>query len=142
IGPVDRIRPGLTMSPASPHDARNDSPRHANGWKRQMAAHDRWLITGAGGQLGSVILRALAQTKAVVLGVSSPAGPAPKEAPSVRCDLTAFDALVRVVRAHRPTHIVHTAAITHTQHAFDNPDRARLINSETTSRLVELSQKC
>jgi dTDP-4-dehydrorhamnose reductase len=103
------------------------------------ASHERWLITGAGGQLGSVLLRELVRQNAVAVGLLSPSGPVPHEGTVVRCDITDRPSLARLVRANRPTHIVHAAAVTRIQEAYDQPGLAWRINVEVTRELVTLS---
>jgi dTDP-4-dehydrorhamnose reductase len=101
--------------------------------------HERWLITGAGGQFGSVLVRELVRGGVLALGIISPHGPAPFEGTVVRCDLKDHDAVARLVRANRPTHVVHAAAITHIEQAHDDPELARLTNVDATERLVEMA---
>jgi len=57
----------------------------------------------------------------------------------VRCDITDRDKLARLVRANRPTHIIHAAAVTQIQAAYEQPELARLINVEATRLMVELA---
>lgn len=103
--------------------------------------NQRWLITGAGGQLGSVLLRTLTRSGHPATGLISPTGPAPLVGMTIRCDLTDRDNLSNVVRALQPTHIVHAAAVTNVQTAFENPDVARSVNVAATAHLVELASQ-
>ncbi len=99
--------------------------------------NQRWLITGAGGQLGSVLLRTLARSGAQATGLISPTGPAPLVGMTLRIDLTQADAVAQIIRSLQPTHVIHAAAMTNVQSAFDDPKKARAINVTATANLVE-----
>lgn len=101
----------------------------------------RWLISGAGGQLGSVLLRTLTRSGAQATGLIYPTGPAPLVGMTIRCDLTDRDNLSNVVSALQPTHIIHAAAVTNVQTAFENPGVARNVNVTATAHLVELASQ-
>ena len=100
---------------------------------------NRWLVTGAGGQFGSVLLRELVDRDPSALGLISPSGPAPFVGETVRVDLTDRDALAEVVRGARPAVIIHAAALTNVSAAFEDPALATQMNVDTTVRLAELA---
>ncbi|HPF38024.1 MAG TPA: SDR family oxidoreductase [Phycisphaerae bacterium] len=100
-----------------------------------------WLITGAGGQLGSVLLRLLAKRGAAAVGAVSERGPRPEIGEVISIDLTKTTKLVDLVRRLRPQFILHTAAVTNVNDAFRDPDHARLINFEVTERLKDLAEE-
>ncbi|MCB9858733.1 MAG: SDR family oxidoreductase [Phycisphaerales bacterium] len=98
-----------------------------------------WLVTGAGGQLGSVLLRLLARRGAAAVGTVTDKGPRPDVGESIPIDLTDRRALEPLVRRLRPQFIIHTAAITNVNDAYRHPDRARLVNCETSCLINELA---
>ncbi|MCA9256778.1 MAG: SDR family oxidoreductase [Phycisphaerales bacterium] len=100
-----------------------------------------WLITGAGGQLGSVLLRLLAKRGAAAVGAVSEHGPRPETGEVISIDLTKQSKLVELVRRLRPQFILHTAAVTNVNDAFRDPDHARLVNFEVTERIKALAEE-
>src|SRR5690606_24525513 len=96
-------------------------------------------ITGAGGQLGSVLLRALTRRGASAVGTVSPKGPRPREGEAIPVDLARSDSLTDLYRRVRPRLIVHAAAVTSVQEAYRDPDRARRTNVVATRQLNELA---
>lgn len=100
-----------------------------------------WLITGAGGQLGSVLLRKLTRDGEAAMGTISTGGPAPIVGRAERIDLTDFEALGRFVRTVNPRFIVHAAAVTSVDAAWQAPEGARRINVGVTAELGELSRE-
>jgi dTDP-4-dehydrorhamnose reductase len=101
----------------------------------------RWLITGAGGQFGSVLLRRLARSGSDAVGLVSKHGPRPTVGASIALDLLDAAAMTKAVDRVRPTCIVHAAAVTSMAEAFANPQRAQQVNVEVTRRLAELASK-
>lgn len=99
----------------------------------------KWLITGAGGQLGSVLMRLLAQRGLETIGLTSVDGPQPDGASCIRGDLTDATALREIIRSHRPAVIIHAAAVTSIQVAHENPDLTQRVNVDATRTLVELA---
>jgi dTDP-4-dehydrorhamnose reductase len=100
---------------------------------------ERWLVTGAGGQLGSVLLGRLVGSGRAALGLASLGGPLPHRGECRRADITDSDALAAVVREAKPAIIVHCAAVIDVNAAFHSPDLARRTNVEATARLTELA---
>lgn len=99
----------------------------------------KWLITGAGGQLGSVLMRVLAHRDLETIGLTSVEGPQPDVASCIRGDLTDATDLREIVRSHRPAVIVHAAAVTSIQAAYEKPDVTQRVNVDATRTLVELA---
>lgn len=102
---------------------------------------EKWLITGSGGQLGSVLMRHLAQRDAETIGLTSVVGPQPERARCVRADLTDATLLCEIIRSHRPAVIVHAAAVTSIQVAYEKPDVTQRVNVDATRTLVELASE-
>lgn len=100
---------------------------------------ERWLITGAGGQLGSVLLAKLDGCGVSAIGVVSPNGARPVLGAVRPCDLLDLDGAAALVRATRPTHIVHAAAMTAVAACFADPARAEAVNVGVTRQWVELA---
>lgn len=101
-----------------------------------------WLITGAGGQLGSVILRRLTRrAAAAAVGTVSERGPRPEAGGGVAIDLMNADKVEALVRRLRPRFVIHTAAVTNVADAYRDPEHARRVNFELTRRLCGLSQE-
>jgi dTDP-4-dehydrorhamnose reductase len=99
-----------------------------------------WLITGAGGQLGSVLLRELVKRGTAALGVVSPTGPAPQHGAYQRLDLTDLGAVRAFVAHVRPHAVLHAAAVSRVAEAHAHPERARQVNAFVTRELVELCE--
>ncbi|MEY4575726.1 MAG: dTDP-4-dehydrorhamnose reductase [Pseudomonadota bacterium] len=97
------------------------------------------LVTGAGGALGSVLMRVLCEEHKNVYGLVSPHGPAPDVGKVLRVDLTEPSQWVDRVFALAPRTIVHLAAVSKPAAAFQNPDLARAVNVDATELLAELS---
>jgi len=98
----------------------------------------KWLLTGAGGQFGSVLMRELVRSGESVVGLISPRGPSPDHGEFVRCDLGELDALAEVLRGRRPAYVAHAGAVTRIQAAHGDPALARRVNVEATARLCEV----
>lgn len=100
----------------------------------------RVLVTGADGFVGShVVSELLAQSHSVVAGGRGPAANGPlvpddpdgsELPPRVPCDVTSAGEIERVFSDHRPTHVVHAAAIT--------PDRRT--ETEESRRVLETNE--
>lgn len=100
-----------------------------------------WLITGAGGQLGSVLLRLLTRRGAAAVGTISDRGLRPEVGESLPIDLTNLENLGAMLRRLRPRFIIHTAAVSSIMDAYRNPDYARRVNFESTEKLSALAQE-
>jgi dTDP-4-dehydrorhamnose reductase len=102
---------------------------------------DNWIVTGAGGQLGSVLLRELTHNGEAAVGTLSTGGPEPTVGLTVRLELTDFRALGQLLSAHRPRIILHTAAVTSIDAAWQDPERARRTNIDVTAELARWSDQ-
>jgi len=96
------------------------------------------LVTGAGGALGSVLLRMLNEQHRHTYGVTSTHGPAPDVGRVLRAELTDPRSYRDRVFALAPRVVVHLAAISRQGDALRDPERARAVNVEATAALVEL----
>src|SRR5689334_6759415 len=96
-----------------------------------------WLVTGASGQLGSVLSKHLADASEPTVGVASPSGPLPSSGDVVRLDLTDTAALEDLVTRLRPEYVIHAAAISGLAAAHADPERARRVNVLATQRLCD-----
>lgn len=97
------------------------------------------LVTGAGGALGSVLMRVLTEEHKQVYGLISPHGPAPDVGKTLRVDLTDPRTYQDRVFALAPRTIIHLAAISKPALALEDPELARAVNVEATAALVALS---
>jgi dTDP-4-dehydrorhamnose reductase len=100
-----------------------------------------FVVTGAGGQLGSVIFRELVQRGQDPLGLVSPSGPAPAIGRCVRVDLTDVLAVTAAIESADAHVIIHTAAVASVAAAFDDPARARRVNATATYDLASLAMR-
>lgn len=100
----------------------------------------KWLITGVGGQLGSILFRELIHRGESVHGTVSMSGSLPDFGESTRLELTDFSALDRLVMTFQPRYIIHCAAVTSLDAAWRDPDRARRTNVGVTSELARLAR--
>lgn len=98
-----------------------------------------FLVTGAGGQLGSVLMRRLVRTGRSALGLTSLSGPRPDEGETQAVDLLNDDSVAAIIRNARPSCIVHSAAMTVVGACFEQPAAAARMNVDVTRRLVELA---
>ncbi|HEY6555995.1 MAG TPA: sugar nucleotide-binding protein [Polyangiaceae bacterium] len=100
-----------------------------------------WLVTGAGGQVGSVLLRLLAFRQEPAIGVVSPAGPAPEGARCERLDLADERAARALLERCRPRVIVHVAALASVAAAARDPAAAHQMNAVVTEHLARLAHE-
>lgn len=113
----------------------------------------RILITGAAGQLGSYLMRSLADE-----GHRDPAAPGHDMDPQVtawtqrwagdlfgvtptQVELTDGDAVERAFAQAAPDVVIHTAAIAAVGQVYQNPDLARAVNVDATARLAKLAKR-
>lgn len=104
---------------------------------------ESWLITGSTGQLGGHLLSALARDPADkrVMAHRHREGPQvqPAESTSV-ADLLDTKALESMVDALRPTHIIHTAAMTAVADCHADPPSARRANTDAVRTIARAAQ--
>lgn len=100
-----------------------------------------FLVTGAGGNLGSVVLGQLARAGRSVLGTVSPQGPRPHHGAVRALDLCDPVATERLVRERRPRAVLHLAAMSVPHEVLRDPQGAARINVEATARLAALSSE-
>lgn len=101
----------------------------------------RWLVTGAGGKLGSVILGRLCHDGQTALGTVSPTGPRPFIGEVRSLDLMDAQQTEQVVQSFHPTIIIHAAAVSSPAGVRAEPDRARDVNIALTGRLTKLADR-
>ncbi len=103
----------------------------------RMTENEKWLLTGATGQLGTHVTSMLAHDvhvdEVICLGrrPSSVAGVS-----FIKQDLQLLPALQRTVSGISPTHILHMGGITSTQEALGNPSYTQTINVSATSTIA------
>lgn len=100
-----------------------------------------WLVTGAGGQVGSVLLRLLVRTREPALGVLSPTGPAPAEGACERLDIVDERAVEALFDRHAPRVIVHAAAMASVAAAARGAAAAHAINVAATAHIARLAHE-
>ena len=96
-------------------------------------------ITGAGGMLGTDLVRALAKNFAVAGAGRYPAGHL--TIPYHVAHLAQPGEAERVILAEKPGFIFHTAAMTDVDGCEKNPEEAMQHNFETTKRVVEAANR-
>jgi len=103
-----------------------------------MAERERWLVTGASGQLGGHLLRQLA-ADALSPPILALAGRGEVAAGcSVRrVDLADLASLRAAVRDFRPSHVLHCGALTSVSRAHQEPELAEQINVRGTAALAD-----
>jgi len=92
----------------------------------------RWLVTGAGGQLGRCLVDRLRASSRHVLSA------APRRA---ELDVTDREAVRRAVPAARPTVVVNAAAMTQVDRCEAEPEAARLANALAPGWLAEAARE-
>jgi dTDP-4-dehydrorhamnose reductase len=100
-----------------------------------------WLVTGAGGQVGSVLLRLLTFRQEPAIGVVSPTGPAPEGARCERLDLADERAVAALLERYQPRVIVHVAALASVAAAAQDPAAAHRMNAVVTEHLARLAHE-
>lgn len=105
--------------------------------------NERWIVTGATGQLGSHVIHALTQHSppATVLALSRRAVPAEWNVQSAVVDLANIDGLTKTVDEFGPTHVLHLGAMTAVSEAFANPKLADTVNVDATQAIAHVTGK-
>ena len=106
---------------------------------------ERWVVTGASGQLGGHVLRRLCESPAVGTGdVLALAGRGEVSVGDVtvrRVDLGDVDAVGEAVSSFAPTHVLHVGAMTAVSDAHARPADAERVNVTATQRIVEMAAR-
>ncbi len=99
---------------------------------------ERWLLTGASGQLGGHIVRRLAREQPTARILALAGRHAVSEPVTVaRIDLADHEALRAAVVSFRPTHIIHAGALTAVADCYADPARAERVNTIATGVLAD-----
>lgn len=106
--------------------------------------NERWLITGATGQLGGHIVRMLVRDgdATALLTVSRSVNAVDHKGLHAAVDLADGRALRRCVVDFRPTHIVHAGAMTAVGECYSRQDEARQTNTVATRIIAEAASRC
>ncbi|MCB9850204.1 MAG: SDR family oxidoreductase [Phycisphaerales bacterium] len=104
---------------------------------------NRWLITGAAGQLGGHVLRALREHSptAAVLALTRPGGHSLPGVDAAAIDLANHIALAAAIDEFRPTHVLHLGGVTAVGDAWRDPQRATAVNTDATRMIAECAGK-
>ncbi|MBN2446945.1 MAG: SDR family oxidoreductase [Phycisphaerae bacterium] len=107
-------------------------------------ARKRWLVTGAGGQLGGHVLRQLVRDHAAdeVMAWTHTRGIAMDGIHAMTVDLACGEEVRRGVAEYRPTNVIHLGAVTAVGVAHAEPHHARQVNVEGTRWLAEGVGEC
>lgn len=104
----------------------------------------RILITGSNGFLGHKLIEKLANKPRVsVLGISKSENRNP-DLPAdnfQQIDIAELDALTGILESFKPSHIIHTAAITSVESCENNPENCELVNVLTTEIIAQYCKK-
>lgn len=98
------------------------------------------LVTGAGGSLGSVLMRVLSEARIESVGIVSPHGPRPHFGKVISADLCDPRTYEDLVFALSPKVIVHLAAVSQLAAAYADPEHAHELNVEATAQLIKLAE--
>ena len=103
--------------------------------------NERWLITGAAGQLGGHLIRRLsaAVPAADLMGLIRSGSAIPPGCTPCRADLSDFELLRRIIRDFRPVHVIHAAALTVVADCYRDPEAALRLNASATGVLAEVT---
>ncbi len=104
----------------------------------------RWLITGASGQLGSHIVRQLARDadRPQLLALVGRYETGTPDVTTHDVNLADVDEMRECVATFAPTHIIHAAALTAVNDCHRNPETAKRINVSATRLLADLAEEC
>lgn len=99
-----------------------------------------FLVTGAGGALGSVLMRELVGQQRSAEGIVSPSGPTPFRGTVWSADLCDSRTYRERAIALAPKVIVHLGAVSVPTEAYRDPERARKVNVEATAILLAVAE--
>ncbi len=105
--------------------------------------NNRVLITGSNGLLGQKLVGQLLKENTMFLATSqgdnrNPECPTERYLPMDICSDTDVD---KVFERFRPTHVIHTAAITNVDYCEENPEACEKVNVKASKRLFEACEK-
>ena len=103
----------------------------------------RILITGSNGLLGQKIVKILSKRGTEFLATSN-GNNRNQDFPSElyrEMDITNRQQISEVFNDYKPTHIIHTAALTNVDYCELNPEECQEVNVNATQKLWEESQK-
>jgi len=105
---------------------------------------ERWLVTGASGQLGGHVVRQLATEGLAdrVLALAGRGNVGTADVNAQHIDVRDEAALRACVAAYRPTIILHLAAMTAVAEAYARPTEAERVNTHATGVLVDAAERC
>lgn len=101
----------------------------------------RWLITGAGGQLGGWLVRLLRDRPRIELHATTLRHDPPPGARLHRLDLCDQPALTSCLHALRPSRIIHAAALTSVADCHADPQRAQAANVGATEIIAHAAEQ-
>ncbi|OGY36707.1 MAG: hypothetical protein A3E36_03985 [Candidatus Andersenbacteria bacterium RIFCSPHIGHO2_12_FULL_45_11b] len=97
------------------------------------------LITGAGGFVGSYLIKEL-QTRASwerIIGIDKEIDSIPDSVVRHKVDIADSETYVSIIASEKPTWIIHLAAISSVGFAIEHPDITRAVNVDGTRTLLE-----
>ena len=102
---------------------------------------DRYLVTGASGNLARYVIDELLRLGKEVVGIdlSTEAGPETVELRLIRADITDADALREIVAEFEPEVVIHMASLLSSTSEAD-PPRAWEVNASASVRLLEIAR--
>ncbi len=105
---------------------------------------ERWLLTGASGQLGGHLLHLLADEAdpPTILALSRSATEGSLAIEREVVDLRETERLQQIAARFEPTHILHAGAMTAVQDAYQAPQDAERINASATEALCSAARGC
>jgi dTDP-4-dehydrorhamnose reductase len=98
------------------------------------------LVTGAGGQLGSVLMRVLLEERRECVGMVSLRGPRPHLGKVFAADLCEPRSYEQRLFAFAPKVIVHLAAVSQVAECYREPEHAHQVNVDATVRLLQCAE--
>ena len=102
--------------------------------------NQRWLVTGATGQLGGWAVNELqADADREIFALGRTAFPESPQVTSMVASLHDFDQLQACFHSARPTHVLHFGAMTAVGECFRNQDLAQVVNVQATQQLAQLA---
>ncbi len=99
----------------------------------------RWLITGAGGQFGSVLLDLLVRRGESTVGLVRRATPDRYPGEIAYADILDHASITKIVNEVTPAYVVHAAAIASAHTAYQNPALAKRTNVDATAHLARVA---